>query len=798
MFEEIPDKMKFLNQWVLWIYEDRNGKKTKIPYQTNGKKADTKNPKTWTSFENVLKAFSEGLYDGIGFAFSKVTGIMGVDFDHIRNPETGEWNSDELKDILSLNSYAEISPSGSGAHVICLGKIPGARRRSGNHEMYDSGRYFTVTGETLPECPKTIVEVQPAINKLYEKWFKPKSIKSASVDVIKLSDSEILEKCNRAKNAAAFKQLYAGKWKLLHKSQSEAELSLCSFFAFYTQDQEQIGRLVAGSGLYREKWDRSDYRSKTISEAIAGLDEKYSPEKRTLIVNASKIQPSTFEEIALEIMENIPLFVMGDTGEFYIYRDGVYTSSDAENELKRIIRETSKRMDIEKGIPDPKPITINGIGETLAYIQSFMYKPRRETLPGIDIINFKNGLYDRRTKELKPHTPEYLSTVQIPVTYDPDADCPQIKKFLSEVVPEKDCDVLLEFAGYSLIPDTRFQKALFIQGEGSNGKSVFLNLLTRFIGDSNASGESLQTLENDRFASSTLEGKLLNVFPDLPSTTLYQNSMFKALVGGDLIRGEKKYRPGYIFQNYARLLYSANKLPIVKDESFAFFRRMLLVTFPTQFAGKEADPYLLDKLTTETELSGFLNLALDSLDRLFKNGEFTYSKTADDIELLYLIRSDHIEAFIRECVFYSADDISKPDMFDCYTSWCRLNKVSPVKENEFGKRFKIKGFLDTRTQIEGIRQRYWLNTGVRREKCKTHNPVSTKNDQAYQTTWALPSQEGDDENMLSGQADQAKNPIVVYCKTENEENIERIEGIEESYRLRIGNLRGHGGQGGGG
>lgn len=278
MYEGIPKRMKSLNQWVLWKYEDRDGRKTKIPYQINGSKADTMKPETWNSFENVSKA--TGSFSGIGFVFSKESGIMGVDFDHIRNPDTKEWNSEEFHDVLSLNSYAEISPSGSGAHVICMGEIPGDRRRSGNHEMYDSGRYFTVTGEMIPECKKEISEAQTYINQLYSKWFKTQNVKSVSNDTIILNDAEILEKCKKAKNGDAFKQLYAGKWETLHKSQSEADLHLCSIFAFYTKDHDQITRLFKGSGLYREKWDREDYRTKTINEAVSGIKEGYTGEKK--------------------------------------------------------------------------------------------------------------------------------------------------------------------------------------------------------------------------------------------------------------------------------------------------------------------------------------------------------------------------------------------------------------------------------------------------------------------------------------------------------------------------------------
>src|SRR5665647_856134 len=121
----IPEEMKALKNWILWKYEDRrnkdgNIKKTKVPYQVNGKKAESTDPDTWGSFENIIRIFERfpNIYNGVGFVFSENSGIMGLDFDHVRDTESGIWDKNALEEIKSLNSYAEMSPSGTGAHVI--------------------------------------------------------------------------------------------------------------------------------------------------------------------------------------------------------------------------------------------------------------------------------------------------------------------------------------------------------------------------------------------------------------------------------------------------------------------------------------------------------------------------------------------------------------------------------------------------------------------------------------------------------------------------------------------------------
>jgi len=171
--ENIPNESKSLIQWVCWKEEIVTGRKTKIPYQENGRKADTTNLETWGSFENILRAFvnGKGKFSGIGFVLSENAGIVGIDWDHVRNPDTGEWDEEALEEILSLKSYAELSPSGGGAHVLIKGKIPGNKRRKGNLEMYQKDRYFTVTGEHIEGTPETISKCQEAIDKLYKKRF---------------------------------------------------------------------------------------------------------------------------------------------------------------------------------------------------------------------------------------------------------------------------------------------------------------------------------------------------------------------------------------------------------------------------------------------------------------------------------------------------------------------------------------------------------------------------------------------------------------------------------------------------
>ena len=146
-----------LKQWVCWRTETREGKPTKIPYAPlTGRRADSTNPETWAGYGEAISACEEHGYHGVGFVFTAEDDLCGVDLDKCLDPRTGELEAWAQEIIDELDSYAEISPSGTGIHVLVRGTLPPGRNRKGRFEAYDRGRYFTVTGKHLAGTPKTI------------------------------------------------------------------------------------------------------------------------------------------------------------------------------------------------------------------------------------------------------------------------------------------------------------------------------------------------------------------------------------------------------------------------------------------------------------------------------------------------------------------------------------------------------------------------------------------------------------------------------------------------------------------
>jgi putative DNA primase/helicase len=225
----------------------------------------------------------------------------------------------------------------------------------------------------------------------------------------------------------------------------------------------------------------------------------------------------------------------------------------------------------------------------------------------------------------------------------------------------------------------------------------------------------LQELEHNRFASANLYRKLANIYADLPSVALQNPGVFKMLTGGDVVKAEKKFKDFFFFTNYAKLIYSANRVPYVADESEAFFRRWIIINFPFKFEpnpngpnSKPVNPNILQEITTEEELSGFLNLALSRLKKVLNQG-FSYAKTTEEIREAYIRASDPIGAFVMDCVVQSPEDfVPKDELYNAYVSYCKSKKLIIVDKAVFSKNLRRYVVVEEcRPKIKGERPRAW-------------------------------------------------------------------------------------------
>lgn len=280
VFTAIPDELQRRVQWVLWRFEDRDGKVRKVPYQPSGRRADTTKRRTWSAYEEVVAVYDRGGFDGIGFVFADDDPYAGVDLDGCRDPETGAIEGWAWEWIEEFDTYAEVSPSGTGVHLIGRGRVPKGRR-AGKIEAYSEGRYFTVTGEIIESCPPIVADAHDALERLCAHLDEVQG-RSANghtddgpaVDWDGAADlAQIREKLAKLmKRSAKFRRTWNHQRDdLPDQSPSSYDQSLASIAARAGWSDTEVFLLIRAhrEKLGSAKWARADYIDRTVARAQA-------------------------------------------------------------------------------------------------------------------------------------------------------------------------------------------------------------------------------------------------------------------------------------------------------------------------------------------------------------------------------------------------------------------------------------------------------------------------------------------------------------------------------------------------
>jgi len=375
------------------------------------------------------------------------------------------------------------------------------------------------------------------------------------------------------------------------------------------------------------------------------------------------------DDWADEIMLEYNFKTMDDTGEVYYYQNGIY---HYDPEYAVILTEC------EKMIQDCSTRLVNEIVNKIKR-RTFVSRDTFDSQP--NILNLKNGLFDLNTYELKSHTPSYLSLIQLPVNYNPDAISFGFVKFMKECLPEPtDLYLMLEGFANCLMQDSNFEKVFMLIGEGANGKSTFLGIMQAVLGFDNVAAESLHDLTYERFALASLFGKMANLHPDIESNELKNTGILKALISGDTISAEKKYLHSFKFRNKAKLFFSANRFPEVVDQTSAFFRRFIIIDWQVSFLNRE-DTQLKQRITKDPdEIAGIFNILIKLLKALLDRGKFRNTGSSEQLRKKWNEKANPIRKFIDEFLHFGHDYyLSKILAYEEYGHFCESNNV--IKES---------------------------------------------------------------------------------------------------------------------
>ena len=473
-----------------------------------------------------------------------------------------------------------------------------------------------------------------------------------------------------------------GSGKIHLATQEDMEILRKAYFYEDTDEslKEDVRRALAYSlNSYLFQLCQEGFFDK-VKEIENALDKNEVPRARYLLAQLA--------------IERYKIITLEDTREMFYYCNGYY-KPHAETLVIKMVDQIFKAQQ-----------TSYHRNEILQLVQSKTLTPRSRAFDPY-LIALKNCILDLRDFRIYPFSPDMRTNIHIPVEYNPDAKCDVVDTFLDQVLPEGAKDLFYEFLGYCLYPEYFEHKALIMVGDGANGKSTTIELIKSFLGVHNCASVSLQELVDNRFALARLYGKLANLYADLPSRSLSTTGFFKMLTGNDLLEAEIKFKQRTIkFTNRAKLIFSCNQLPYAKDDTFAFYRRWIILHFPNRFVGDRADPHIIKKLTTPEQLSGLLNKALEGLKRLLDRGHFSYKYTVEQVRELYIKHSDPIRIFWENFVEEGDSEsyILKDELYQAYKKFCDAfsypRKASNVFFRRLNEEFGLKAYTG-RKRIDG-------------------------------------------------------------------------------------------------
>ncbi|PID20174.1 DNA primase [Sporosarcina sp. P3] len=644
---------------------------------------------------------------------------------------------DEAKTLVdTLGSYTEYSQSGNGIHVFLKGRKPGKRSKNTAKgiELYDKERFIVMTGNHLQGTPTDVHERQMILDYIYDSYFtqpekEPQTIRQTELELSPaLSDEEILNIAFRAKNGEAFRKLYVGDYSA-YGSQSEADMAFTNMLAFYTQDAEQIDRIFTGSGLYREKWNRKDYKAWTIQTAIDGLNATYQKHEQRLNnyqidfndnvkdspnMDLEKVlRARRFEE--LEKMEEVLMaewvaggskgkepkkptmltpircalilpeyisFALFDLEEntrlaMYQAKEGIYTRNITL--IKRVISWLEPQLN-------------NSKAEDVIYHLMNAAETRKKTESRY-LIPVQNGVFNLKTKQLEPFSPKYVFTTKISTAYIENPSLPVIdgwgvEDWFSSIAcgDQEIVKLLWQVINDSLNGNYTRRKAIFLVGEGNNGKGTFQELIINLIGVQNIASLKVNEFE-ERFKLSMLEGKTAVIGDDVPANVYIDDSSnFNSVVTGDRVSVEFKNKPIYTTDFKCSVIQSTNGMPKFRNKTQGTMRRIIIVPFNADFNGstenfKIKDEYIRNEEVLQYVLHKAIHMDFERFD--------VPKASVRELEVFQQDNDPILDFKLNVFDGWNIPEVPKYIVYEFYKRFCNGNGYKFASDRQFHKQLKV-------------------------------------------------------------------------------------------------------------
>ena len=697
---EQMERLKREPCWIGWNREHN----TKVPYSVNGYKTGTSvdHQKEWTTYDAV----DAEKFTGIGLVLQE--GYFLIDKDH------ADPKSEEVTSVVnSFGTYAEISPSGNGVHIIgkCdLSRISTEMRdgvlklsnkyysknSKAGYEVYIGGltnRFATYTGNVISSS-MNIVDCTDALLAFLETYMKREEEISIAVTennddrYITLTEDdipEIISSLRGQKNGIKFASLFEEGEIPADKTASEADASLCAMIAFRAgPNPPLIDAIFRESALYRDKWDRSDYASMTIRAGIKacnGVFHHSLKKKPPFVVQDEKGRVTiSATRLAAYVKDHLDFLLVNETARsdfaVYVYRDGVYRLYSKEmftGAVKKFIEDY-----------DPNLVKMGIVKEAVSILcNSEDYVPIGIFNQNEKLVNVQNGLLNLDNMTLMPHSSKAYSSVQIPVDWkDHDVRTPVFDEYLDMLTggsPDKK-RLLLEFLGacFSNVHGYRMKKSLFMYGPGNSGKSQLKRLAERMVGLENHSGIDLAQMEA-RFGTSDIYGKRISGSSDMSFMKVAELKIFKKATGGDALFAEFKGVNSFRFVYTGLLWFCMNRLPkFGGDDGKWVYDRIIPFHCPNVIEDSKQDSKILDKMYEER--NGIFRKAILAFREVIRDGyRFHEPSDAEQIRKQYRIENNTALEFFVECMQKRTtpaprnNPVTVDKIYSAYCCWYKTN-----------------------------------------------------------------------------------------------------------------------------
>ena len=729
-YNAIPQELRNLPNWVCWKAEknerSHSGISKKPINPRTGGYAMSNNPQTWTDFDTACRAAPD--YAGIGFMFGG-SGYFGVDIDDM--PEELEkfrnGNEDNIisEFVNTLQSYTEYSQSKTGIHIICKGKLPKGGRKKvhsfGGFEMYDTGRFFVMTGDYCSEY-MDVIDCTESIKPLHSKYIGsgrepvPQVRRRATIGTA----NDIISAAMNSKNGAQFKALYSGDFSA-YGSHSEADLALCNMLAFWCGcDADKMDSLFRQSGLMRDKWDRKQsgttYGAITIQKAIAGCSEVYTPKTSdgySLSIGSGSTQAKP-KLYSFDDMGNAERFVdlFGENirycyteKKWYYYNTQKWCADNigaAERMADRAVKAMSAEAKVYAQTDADEGTEMQKAFEKHLKV-SRSNKSKRAMLCEVQhhvpllpsqmdryrmVLNTPSGVIDLKTGALSEHKPELYFTKITSVDLSSNADCPRWLSFLDDIFSgDKDLIRYIQKAlGYSLTGSTAEQCAFFLYGTGKNGKSTFLDVVRDIFGDyaANVQPETIMIKNSSSSAINSdiarLKGARLVTSVEPNEGVRINEGLLKQLTGDDTVTARKLYSEEFEFKPEFKLWMATNHKPIIRGTDTGIWRRIHMIPFTVAIPDEKVDKNLAYKL--KAEMTAIFKWIVDGC-MLWQQEGLNMPLAVLNSVREYRREMDVISSFLSdECQEGGA--VAAKTLYAAYCKWADSNNEYCMSNTKFG------------------------------------------------------------------------------------------------------------------